>query len=158
MGSNGYFLTLINSWFKLSYDPNGPCTSLKTPIIKSPVWQPYASSGRAGKNGSGPVIDAGLLHQKKFRSKRSYDKMLIDWVRSGWTENIWLSVKTHGTHCAQSVHPDLKPNIFLSCPPTQSGQWFLLHVILLYLKVDFFSHWRIKYFPYQEMWCSQSRI
>ena len=59
---------------------------------------------------------------KKFISKRSYDKMLIDWLGQAGHENIWLSVRTHGPHCARSVHPDLKPNIFLSCPPTQSGQ------------------------------------
>ena len=31
---------------------------------------------------------------EKFKTQRPYDKMLIDWVRSGWRESIWLSIRT----------------------------------------------------------------
>ena len=74
---------------------------------------------------------------KIFNSKWSYDKMLIDWERSGRTENIWLSVRTYGPSAARSssqdLEPDLEsgrmrsvrtlclePSIFPSGPPTQS--------------------------------------
>ena len=33
---------------------------------------------------------------EKFKTQTAYDKMLIDldWVRSGWRESIWLSIRT----------------------------------------------------------------
>ncbi len=58
--------------------------------------------------------------EKQKKIQWSYDKMLLTELgRAGW-ENIWLSVRTHGPRYARSVRPDLKPNIFLSGPPTQS--------------------------------------
>ena len=54
--------------------------------------------------------------------------MLIDWVRSGGQENIWLSVRTYGP---SAVRPNLEPNIFKSGPPTQSisTYWYKFTVV-----------------------------
>ena len=57
---------------------------------------------------------------KIFNSKWSYDKMLIDWVRSGRTGKYLALGLDYGPRCARSVRPDLEPNIFPSGPPTQS--------------------------------------
>ena len=56
---------------------------------------------------------------KIFNSKLSYDKMLIDWVRSGRTgKYLALGQEVRTSLC--SVRPDLEPNSFPSGPPTQS--------------------------------------
>ena len=53
--------------------------------------------------------------KKKGKARWSYDKMLIDWVRSGRTGK-YLALG----HGARSVLRDLGPNIYPSGPPTQS--------------------------------------
>ena len=57
--------------------------------------------------------------------------MLIDWVRSGGQENIWLSARTYGPSAARSVRPNLEPNISSSGPPTQSisTYWYKFTVV-----------------------------
>ena len=52
-------------------------------------------------------------------------KCLLTGLGQAGHENIWLSVKAHGPYYAQSVHPDIKPNIFLSCPLFESRFFFL---------------------------------
>ena len=66
-------------------------------------------------------------NQKK---KWSYDKMLIDWVRSDRTGNIWLSVRTHGPR-ARSERPDLDPNIFPSRITNSTALKQALHVNIM---------------------------
>ena len=53
--------------------------------------------------------------RKKGKARWSYNKMLIDWVRSGRTGKYLALV-----HGARSVRHDLGPNIVPSGPPTQS--------------------------------------
>ena len=100
---------------------------------KSPVWGPYASSDRGRKtrtallekgvrNEANAAMNAFSLRQKNSKTQRSYDKMLIDWVRSGRTwRYLVLSVDARTSlRYSRSVRPDLEPNIFPSGPPTQS--------------------------------------
>ena len=54
---------------------------------------------------------------KVFNSKWSYDKMIIEWVRSGWTGK-YLAL-------ARSGRTDLEPNIFPSGPPTQYANKYI---------------------------------
>ena len=68
-----------------------------------------------------PIVN--FISQKKSKNKKKgkvlclYDKklMLIDWVRYGRTGK-YLTLG----HSARSIRHDLRPNIFLSSPPTQS--------------------------------------
>ena len=46
------------------------------------------------KNGTNAAMDAFSLRQKNSKTQRPYDRVLIDWVRYGWRENIWLSIRT----------------------------------------------------------------
>ena len=75
---------------------------------KSPVWWPYASSDRGRKtrtallekgvrNEANAAINAFSLRQKNFKTQRSYDKMLIDWVRSGLA-CVAAGPRTHLNH------------------------------------------------------------
>ena len=59
--------------------------------------------------------------------------LLTELGRAG-RENIWLSVRTHGPRCARSVRPDLEPNIFPSCPPTQSISTYYAAYVLRILQ------------------------
>ena len=65
--------------------------------------------------------------KKKKKKKKEKEKrgghiikcLLTELGRAG-RENIWPSVMAHRPRCARSVRHDLGPNIFPSCPPTQS--------------------------------------
>ena len=84
----------------LSYDRYGPPRNF--------VGNPYASSeGRKNAYGSARKAYRLIRVCSVRKTQRSYDKMLIDRVRSGQT-------------CARSVRPDLEPNIFPYGPTTQS--------------------------------------
>ena len=100
---------------------------------KSPARGPYASSDRGRKtrtallekgvrNEANAAMNAFSLRQKNSKTQRSYDKMLIDWVRLGWTwRYLVLSLDARTSlRYSRSVRPDLEPNIFPSGPPTQS--------------------------------------
>ena len=80
---------------------------------KSPVLGSYASSDRGRKtrtallekgvrNEANAAMNSFLLRLKNSKTQRSYDKMLIDWVRSGrtWRYLNLLSVWTHVPRCA----------------------------------------------------------
>ena len=59
----------------------------------------------------------------------SYDKMLIDWVRSGRTRKyLALGHAARTSRSARSVRHDLEPNIFPSGPPTQSISTYPLYI------------------------------
>ena len=57
--------------------------------------------------------------KKEKRGGHMIKCLLTELGRAG-RENIWPSVMVHGPRCARSVRHDLGPNIFPSCPPTQS--------------------------------------
>ena len=100
---------------------------------KSPARGPYASSDRGRKtrtallekgvrNEANAAMNAFSLRQKNSKTQRSYDKMLIDWVRSGrkWRYLVLSLDARTSLRYSRSVRPDLEPNIFPSGPPTQS--------------------------------------
>ena len=100
---------------------------------KSPVWGPYASSDRGRKtlaallekgvrNEANAAMNAFSLRQKNSKTQRSYDKILIDLVRSGRTwRYLVVSLDARASlRYSRSVRPDLEPNIFPSSPDTQS--------------------------------------
>ena len=58
-------------------------------------------------------------NKKEKRGGHMIKCLLTELGRAG-RENIWPSVMAHGPRCARSVRHDLRPNIFPSCPPTQS--------------------------------------
>ena len=120
----------------LSQEPYGrTCNFRGKPYDKkkSPARGPYASSDRGTKtrtallekgvrNEANAAMNAFSLRQKNSKTQRSYDKMLIDWVRSGRTwRYLVLSLDARTSlRYSRSVRPDLEPNIFPSGPPTQS--------------------------------------
>ena len=71
-----------------------------------------------------PIILLTHSFSKFFTNQWSNDKMLIDWVWSGWIGKFFTlgHDAQHRRHCAQSVHHDHKPNTFLSSPPTTPTQ------------------------------------
>ena len=100
---------------------------------KSHAWGPYAFFclyhltckallGKGLRNEANAAMNAFSLCQKNSKTQRSYDKMLIDWVRSGRTwRYLVLSLDARTSlRYSRSVRPDLEPNIFPSGPPTQS--------------------------------------
>ena len=58
--------------------------------------------------------------KKKEKSGGHMIKCLLTELGQARRENIWTSVMVHEPRCARSVRHDLRPNIFLSGPPTQS--------------------------------------
>ena len=100
---------------------------------KSHAWGPYAFFclyhltckallGKGLRNEANAAMNAFSLCQKNSKTQRSYDKMLIDWVRSGRTWRylvLSLDARTSLRH-SRLVCPDLEPNIFRSGPPTRS--------------------------------------
>ena len=84
-------------------------------LSKSLVWGSYPWSDKAGKNTYCPARKAYWSMQvrsvrKVKKTQQSCDKLLIDWVRSGWT----------GKYLVLLGRTDLEPNIFPSGSPTQS--------------------------------------
>ena len=78
---------------------------------KSHAWGPYAFFclyhltrkallGKGLRNEANAAMNAFLLRQKNSKTRRSYDKMLIDWVGRVERKDILFSVWTHGPRCA----------------------------------------------------------
>ena len=89
---------------------------------------------------SGPVSTIGpkrrfndkifFKKQGRLREKRRpCDKMVIDYVRSADRESYWFSVIMDRRRNALPVFHDLKLNILLSAPPTQSFTTFHYMII-----------------------------
>ena len=122
-------------------------------MIKSPVWQPYASSDRAGKKLPMVLLEictdrCRFAPSKKFRSKWSYDKMLIDWVRSGWTWK-YLALSQDAWSSLRSDHTSWPQTKYFSVLPSHSVR-AIIYYILLFLKVDFFFSLTKKIFSLPE--------
>ena len=110
----------------LSYYPDDPASNFVVkPYEKSPVLGPYASSNRVGKTCT------ALLGK---RNDRSYDKLLVEWVRSCRVRASWP-----------------EPNIFLSGRPTQSVSIYHLPKVNVqdknYYDPGFLSWGMLNYIP-----------
>ena len=65
----------------------------------------------------------------KEKRRRPCDKMVIDYVRSADRESYWFSVIMDRRRNALPVFHDLKLNILLFAPPTQSLTTFHYMII-----------------------------